>query len=63
MAEYPRIYSRRPNSESSFDSVCPDCLRIISSERVEVNLAHAEKNHYCDPFLLDLLWGKKRFFN
>jgi hypothetical protein len=62
MAVGPRIFAHRVNSDGNFDSVCPDCLLTISSERLEVDLRLEENNHYCDPALLNLLWGRKRYF-
>jgi hypothetical protein len=59
----PHIFQHRLNRNSDFDSVCLDCLLIVSSERSEVDLKFLEISHHCDPVLLDLLWGRKRHFN
>jgi hypothetical protein len=63
MAEIPRIFPHRLNSDGDFESVCPDCFLTISSQHVESELRSPEQNHFCDPVLLNLLWGKKRFFS
>jgi hypothetical protein len=63
MAEILRIFSHRINADGNFDSVCPDCLMTISSQQLEIDLRSPERNHFCDPVLLNLLWGSKRFFN
>jgi len=63
MAGIPRDFPHRLNVDGNFDSVCPDCFKTISSQRFEVDLRSLERNHYCDPILLNLLWGRKRDFN
>jgi hypothetical protein len=62
MADTIRIFPHRQNRNGDFDSVCPDCFTIISSQHIEIDLLHAEENHYCDPALLNALWGRKRLF-
>jgi hypothetical protein len=62
MGETPRIFPHRLNSSGDFESVCPDCLTTISSQPSEADLRSAEKNHFCDPVLLNLLWRRKRLF-
>lgn len=63
MAEIPRTFPHRLNLDGTFDSICPDCLRTISNEQFEIDLNPPERNHLCDPILLDLLWDSKRHFN
>jgi hypothetical protein len=63
MAEIFRTFPHRLNLDGTFDSICPDCLRTISNEQFEIDLNPPERNHHCDPILLDLLWDSKRHFN
>jgi hypothetical protein len=63
MAEILRNFSHQVDTNGNFDSVCPDCLMTISTQQFEIDLGSPERNHICDPVLLNLLWGKKRFFD
>ena len=62
MANDVRSYSHRHNSDGSFDAICPDCLRTVSSERFEESLASAEKSHLCDPFEVMRIWETNRLY-
>ena len=62
MAESPRTYPHRANFDGTFDAICPDCLRTISSEDTEAQLGQWEQNHACNPIDIECLWKGKPFY-
>jgi hypothetical protein len=56
----PRKFPHRVNPDGRYESICPDCLKTISSEHVEDRLLSAEQNHFCSLADLEQLWGLSR---
>lgn len=58
----PRKYQRRRNGDGTFDSICPDCMRIVGTCLKESDLSSYEANHRCEPARLAELWSPKKWF-
>jgi hypothetical protein len=48
-------FLHRMNPDGSHSSICPDCLRTISTEVCAVDLAQVEENHICDEIVRRLI--------
>ena len=44
-----RFFRHRLNANGSFDSICTECHMMVTSTRFEMELAHHEQVHTCDP--------------
>ena len=42
-----QIFPHRKNSDGTFDSICPDCFRTITTQQSESDLAKFESSHHC----------------
>ncbi|HVW78712.1 MAG TPA: hypothetical protein VHB45_13955 [Alloacidobacterium sp.] len=41
-------FAHRQNEDGTFDSICLNCFRTITTEGKETNLAGKEKEHHCN---------------
>jgi hypothetical protein len=56
VTENPSIeFLHRVGSEGLHESICPDCLRTISRQPCEADLALAEDHHICDEAIQRLM--------
>jgi hypothetical protein len=46
---YKLGFTRRPNPDSTTDSICLRCFRIVATEPDAINLEAAEQDHACTP--------------
>jgi hypothetical protein len=46
-------FIRRPKSHRTFDSTCTRCLLTIATDIRERELAKAEEEHVCNPWLME----------
>ena len=61
-------FARRPNRDSTIDSICTSCFQTIASATRLEELAFDEEKHVCDPygefsllcFNSDLRWHEVR---
>lgn len=62
MTERPRAFPHRANVDGTFDAICPNCLKTVSSAPTESLLGPEERNHACNPIEVEYLWGAKPFY-
>lgn len=53
MAAGSSKFVHRPNHDGTFDSICPRCFVTIATRFDETDLESNERDHECDPKLLD----------
>lgn len=53
------LFTHRPNSDGTTDSICNKCFVTIATALGERELSRAEKLHVCDPAVLEY-WKKLR---
>lgn len=46
-------FSHRENRDGTIDTICRACFATVSTSVWESDLERAEKNHRCDPFVLE----------
>ncbi len=46
-------FARRENRDGTIDAICRTCFVTVGTSVWEAELARAEKNHACDPALLE----------
>ena len=61
MASNRRIFLHNQNEDGDFESVCPDCLKIVATEFFESDLYPSEFVHICDLETIRRMWGTKNF--
>ena len=47
MATAQQSFAHRPNTDGSYDSICPTCYRTIATEKKEIDLIERERRHAC----------------
>jgi hypothetical protein len=62
MGTKQRNFPHRQNTDGSYDSICPSCLRTIGTKTNEAELAEEERRHVCAPedLLRDAQWMSLR---
>ena len=50
-------FVHRLNKDGTIDSICRECFITVATETSEAALEREERNHKCDPSLID--WYKK----
>jgi hypothetical protein len=62
MGQIPRLlkFTHRTNADGSTHSYCSRCLVTVADSRSGAEVASAEKQHRCDPKLLELLTEYKK---
>jgi hypothetical protein len=46
-------FPHRHNGDGSHDSICAKCFLTVASDKDEAELVQFERDHVCDPVLLD----------
>jgi hypothetical protein len=62
MPDVVRVFAHHLNGDGTYDAICPDCFKTVSTERLGDRLISSEKAHFCSLGDLEQLWGSKRAF-
>jgi hypothetical protein len=57
---YTIKFIHRINEDGSIDSICRDCFTTIATGRLRSDLESQERQHACEPMLLERYSGYKK---
>jgi len=60
MPDVLRVFAHRLNIDGTYDAICPECFRTVSTEHIEDRLISSEIAHFCNLSDLEQLWVSKR---